>query len=155
MSDIRQAFENTLVQYRDCWARLDFDGLRALWDTDEAAPLYVAEEAPAPLFDWPQIEAYWRATREATAGIRLETWNLVVRPLPEGLASAVYDLRWIGSFKGYARPIGGDLRVAALLRRRPAGWRFVHYVEAPLAPIVYLRRGYERFAASPPPRETR
>lgn len=155
MNDIRQDIENILTRYRDCWSRLDFEGLRALWDTDAAAPLYVAEEAPAPLVDWPQIDAYWLATQRATRSIRLETWNLVVRALPEGIASACYDLRWIGQFEGYARPIGGDLRVSALFRLKAGGWRFFHYVEAPLAPIVYFRRGYERFAAAPPPQEPR
>jgi hypothetical protein len=36
--------------------------------------------------------------------------NLVVRELPEGLASACYDMRWIGEFTGYAAP---DRRRAA------------------------------------------
>jgi hypothetical protein len=155
MSDIFQAVENTLDAYRDCWSRLDFDGLRGLWDTDEPAPLYVPEESPVPLLDWPGIEAYWAATRGATRRIRMETWNLVVRGLPEGLASACYDMRWVGDFSGYARPIGGDLRVSALFRSKPDGWRFIHYVEAPLAPIAYFRRSYERFAEAPPPKDAR
>lgn len=39
--DIRrltQEIEITLEVYRDCWARLDFAGLRQLWDSDEAEP---------------------------------------------------------------------------------------------------------------------
>jgi hypothetical protein len=154
MSDIAQAIENTLERYRDCWSRLDFDELRGLWDTDEPAPLYIPEESSAALFEWPQIDAYWAATRKATRSIRIETWNLVVRELPEGLASACYDMRWSGEFTGYARPIGGELRVSALFRARPGGWRFIHYVEAPLAPIAYFKRSYERFAQAPPPKDT-
>ena len=144
-----------MARYRECWAQLDFAGLRQLWDDGEPAPVYIAEEAPAPLLDWDAIEAYWGATRGATRSLRIETWNLVVRELPEGLASAVYDMRWIGDFTGYPRPIGGDLRVSALFRARPRGWRFIHYVEAPLAPIAYFKRSYERFAAAPPPHEPR
>lgn len=155
MGNIKQEIENTLERYRDCWSRLDFEGLRGLWDVDEPAPLYIPEESPAPLTSWPRIEAYWAATRSATRSIRIETWNLVARELPEGLASACYDMRWIGEFAGYARAIGGELRVSALFRPKPAGWRFVHYVEAPLAPIAYFKRGYERFAEAPPPKETR
>ncbi len=155
MSDIRQAIEITLERYRDCWSRLDFEGLRGLWDTEEPAPLYIPEESPAPLLDWARIEAYWTATRAATRGIRIETWNLVARELPEGLASACYDMRWVGEFAGYARPIGGELRVSALFRARPGGWRFIQYVEAPLAPIAYFKRGYERFAEAPPAKESR
>ena len=154
MSDISQALEITLKRYRDCWSRLDFEGLRGLWDVGEHAPLYIPEESPAPLFDWPQIDSYWAATRRATRSIRIETWNLVARELPEGLASACYDMRWLGEFAGYARPIGGELRVSALFRARPAGWLFIHYVEAPLAPIAYFKRSYERFAEAPPPKDT-
>lgn len=152
MSDIRQDIERVLADYCDCWSRLDFSGLGRWWDRNAAGLLYIAEEAPAPLFDFEGIEAYWCATRAATETIRIETWNLRARQLPEGLASAVYAMRWIGRFAGYAKPIGGELRVAALLRRRADGWRFTQYVEAPLAPIVYFRRAYERFAADPPPR---
>lgn len=155
MSDVHQDIEKVVADYRECWTRLDFGGLARLWDRESAVLLYVAEEAPAPLFDFDQIEEYWRRTRAATEAIQLETWNLVARPLPEGLASAVYDMRWIGRFTGYARPIGGELRVSALLRRGAGRWRFIQYVEAPLAPVVYLKRAYERFAAAPPPKEPR
>ena len=58
-------------------------------------------------------------------------------------------MRWIGEFAAYARPIGGDTRVAAIFRRRDRAWRFIQHVEAPLAPIVYFRRSCESFAESP------
>ena len=152
MNNILEGIERTLEAYRECWSRLDFAALRQLWDAAESRPVYLAEEIPAPLFDWNGIESYWTATRGATRCIRIETWNLTVQPLATDLASALYDMRWIGEFSGYARPIGGDLRVSALFRRRDDSWRFIQYVEAPLAPIVYFRRCYERFADSPPPR---
>jgi len=150
MSNPLEGIEKTLEQYRDCWARLDFEGLRALWDSEEPEPTYLPEEVDSPLFDWDQIEAYWAATRAATRRIRLETWNLRVREIGPGLATAVYDMRWVGDFQGHARTIGGDTRVTAIFRHRSDGWRFIHYVEAPLAPIVYIKRFYERFADSPP-----
>jgi hypothetical protein len=152
LKNIQEGIEKTLEGYRECWSRLDFAALRRLWDAAEPRPVYLAEEIPAPLFDWNEIEGYWAATRGATRSIRIETWNLSVQPLAPDLASALYEMRWIGEFSGYARPIGGDVRVSALLRRRDDGWRFIQYVEAPLAPIVYFRRCYERFADSPPPR---
>ncbi len=155
MSEVRQDIESIVADYRDCWARLDFERLRGLWDTDDAEPLYVAEEAAAPMLDWPAIEAYWRSTRAATESIRISTSNLCVRALGDRLASAVYDMRWVGRFRTHPRPIGGELRVAAMFRHKPAGWRFLHYVEAPLAPIVYFRRSYERFAEASPSQDAR
>jgi len=151
MNDLSQDIEKTLENYRECWSRLDFEGLRALWDAEEAEPTYLPEEVDRPMFDWGGIETYWEATRSATRRIRLETANLRVRLIAEDLATAVYDLRWLGEFAAYSKPIGGDTRVTAIFRRRPAGWRFIHYVEAPLAPIVYFRRLYERFGEAPPP----
>ncbi len=150
IKDLAQDIEQTIEQYRICWSRLDFDRLRSLWDPDEAAPLYLPEEVGQALIGWDAIEAYWSATRQATAAIRLETWNLHARELGPGLASAVFDMRWIGEFSGHPRPIGGDTRVAAVFRWRDGGWRFIQYVEAPLAPIVYFRHSYERFAEAPP-----
>ena len=44
---------------------------------------------------------------------------------------------------GQDKPVGGDLRVTAVFRKTPAGWRLFHYVEAPLAPIIYVRRLYQ------------
>lgn len=151
--DIRrltQEIEITLEVYRECWARLDFAGLRQLWDADEAEPTYLPEESDGPMFNWDDIERYWAATRAATRTIRLETWDLRARSIAAGLATAVYRMRWIGEFDTYRAPIGGDTRVTAILRHRPQGWRFIHYVEAPLAPIVYFKRCYEHFAVIPP-----
>lgn len=152
MDTLIQDIENTLEQYRACWSRLDFAGLRALWDTLEPEPTYLPEESASALFGWEQIETYWTATRAATRSIRIETWGLRARLIAPDLATAVYAMRWLGEFAGYARPIGGDTRVTAIFRRAAGGWRFIHYVEAPLAPIAYFRRCYERFAEAPPPR---
>ena len=51
-----------------------------------------------------------------------------------------------------ANTYGGDTRVTATFRHVDGAWRFIHYVEAPLAPIAYFKRFYERFAEAPPPR---
>lgn len=146
-----QDIDIVIKQYCHYWSCLDFAALRGLWDPLQDEPVYLAEEIPSALLDWEAIDSYWRATAEATRVIRVETANLVVRELGPDLVSALYDMRWIGEFAGYRRAIGGDLRVTALLRRRDDGWKFIQYVESPLAPIVYLKRCYERFASEPPP----
>jgi hypothetical protein len=152
MNSISREIERTLELYRTCWERLDFAGLRQLWDPDEPEPTYLAEESSSVLFGWEAIEEYWSATRAATRCIRIETWGLRTRLVAPGLATAVYEMRWVGEFAGYARPIGGDTRVTAIFRHVDGAWRFIHYVEAPLAPIAYFKRFYERFADAPPPR---
>ena len=152
MDNILQDLEITIEKYRECWSRLDFDGLRQLWDPDEAEPTYLPEESAVALFGWQQIEKYWSTTRATTRSIRIETWGMRARLIAPNLATAVYEMRWLGEFSGYPRPIGGDTRVTAVFRRSGGAWRFIHYVEAPLAPIAYFKRFYERFAEAPPPR---
>ncbi|WP_206340858.1 hypothetical protein [Marinicauda algicola] len=60
----------------------------------------------------------------------------------EGLVLGVHRMDW--SIRFTDRPaMGGDNRVAALFRHTGEGWRLSAWIEAPLAPIVYLRRLYE------------
>ena len=43
----------------------------------------------------------------------------------------------------YPKPFGGPVRISMVLRRKPEGWRAIHYVEAPLASLIQLRRAHE------------
>jgi hypothetical protein len=126
------------------WRALDFDGIRALWVRDQE-PVYIAEEA-APHLDWASLERYWAHTRTLVERMYLRIDAPAVRPLAEDHLSLVYDMHWEAHLRGELRPVGGDNRVCAVVRHTPAGPRFVQYVEAPLAPILYMRRLYERAA---------
>jgi SnoaL-like domain len=150
MNNVRQDIENTILKLASAWSRRDPAALAELWDEWEAAPIYVAEELVQPLRSHAAIRDYWTRTLQAAGFVSVEIANVEVQPLQAGLAAALFDLRWIGSFRGYEQPIGGDTRVTTILRSRGQGWRLIHYVEAPLAPIVYLRGLYEQFAARPP-----
>ena len=152
MKTLLQEIENTLEMSRDCWNRLDFAGLRQLWDPEEPEPTYLAEEALTPAFGWDEIEAYWDAAVTLNSEMQVEMHKLRVRPLSDDLATAMYELRWSCRFRNQPRRIGGDNRVTAIFRRRGGRWLFVQYVEAPLAPISYLRRFYERFGEDLPAR---
>lgn len=151
MSIIVQDIEKTIEIYERCWSALDFSGLRRLWDGDEPLPVYLPEEAPAALYGYEAIEAYWAATAKAARSMRLSTAGLKVQPLAVDLVAITYDMRWICEYGPSPNPLGGDVRVSAVLRRRNDGWRFIRYIEAPMAPLPYLRRLYEQFAAQPPP----
>lgn len=62
-----------------------------------------------------------------------------------GLAIALVDANWSTYIPGsrlYPKPFGGPVRISMVLRRAD-GWRLFHYVEAPLASIVQLRRAHE------------
>ncbi len=126
------------------WSALDFDRLKRLWDTSQT-PIYIAEEAP-PNLDWTALDAYWAATRASVVRMHVALAAPTFVLLAPGLVSAVYTMHWEAQLTGEANPVGGDNRVCATLRRGGERWLFVQYVEAPLAPIIYMRQLYERAA---------
>ena len=141
------AIHALLADLQQCWRNLNFAGIRALWDQSRA-PIYLAEEAEQVHTTWAELEAYWQATTQSIERLQMRIEALQLIALSPELISAVYKMHWNGVVRGMPRPVGGDNRVVATLRRTAAGWRFVQYVEAPLAPIVYMRKLYE-LAADP------
>ncbi len=137
------AIHDVLERKVAAWNRRDFTALRALWDT-ESDPVYVPEEALEPCVNWAALDAYWAETARASRAIHISIRDVIVRPLAPELAAVLYSMHWDFHAVGAARPVGGDLRVYAVLRRVASGWRFAQYIEAPLAAIVYLRTLYER-----------
>ncbi len=143
-----------LDRYFAAWNRYDVAAMTALWDEDEATPIYLAEESE-PRIGWPAIRAYWGIDRSASE--RLVTWrNLVAKEAAPGLAITLFDAHWSTYIPGsrlYPRPFGGPVRITAALRRKAVAggeageWRLFHYVEAPLASIVQLRQAHEAAVA--------
>ena len=139
------AIRAILAQLQHCWGSLNFSGIRRLWDQGRS-PIYLAEEAEEPHTSWAELDAYWQSTTESIERLQMRIEALQLRALSPDLISAVYKMHWDGVVRGMPRPVGGDNRVVATLRRTAGGWRFAQYVEAPLAAIVYLRKLYERAA---------
>ncbi|MEZ5499686.1 MAG: hypothetical protein R3E77_09690 [Steroidobacteraceae bacterium] len=127
------------------WNSRDFAALRALWHP-EVAPVYFAEEIDRPLLDWPAIESYWHDVRRSF--IALDTQIMDLRSLPRGenQAASLFVMRWQALMSNNQAPIAGDTRVIANLARHGNDWKITQYVEAPLAPIVYMRKLYQRIA---------
>ena len=146
MIDAADRFEilKLLSELEQAWRGLDFARIRALWDAS-SDPIYFAEEAPHPLLDWKQLQDYWDLTGRMIEkmGMQILDEPKLVALAPD-LVTAVYSMHWDAVVRGDARPMGGDNRVCATLRRTRAGWRFAQYVESPLAPIAYMRLLYER-----------
>ena len=141
-SELREALEAVIAEYERCWSSLDFDGLQKLWDPDEPEPIYVAEEALEPLVGYPAIERYWASSKAGIDRARIRTKDLQVRSIAPEVALAFFAMHWNVAMAD-GRRIGGDVRTTALLRRKPQGWRFFHYVEAPLAALVQARQASE------------
>jgi hypothetical protein len=143
-TDARAEILDRFASLERAWCRLDFVAVRALWDTT-ADPIYFAEESAGAKLSWADLDAYWSLTARAIdrMGMRI-VGEPELRQIAPGMVSAIYEMHWDALVRGEQRAIGGDNRVCATLRRTAAGWKFAQYVEAPLAPITYLRRLYEQ-----------
>ena len=127
------------------WNSQDFASVLELWDRDDPEPFYLAEERDDWLIGWAELEAYLDppVPSPVVEAIREKMSNIRVKPLTEDLAIAVWDMHFEMKMRGQA-PIGEDVRVTAALRKRPAGWRYIYYAEAPQTTLVYMRKLFER-----------
>ena len=129
------------------WNSGDMAGMAALWDADHPDPVYQAEEEDALARGWPALQDYWRRTQALNARVAVRYAEIGVTPLADDLALAHWRMHWDIALSGQAKPIGGDNRIFAVARRTAQGWRMVAYIEAPLAPLTYIRRLYESQAS--------
>ncbi len=123
---------------------MELASIENLWDPACDEPIYVPEESTEPLLDWAAIRSYWLDTTQSIERLHMRTWDLTVRPVGEEFVSALYQMHWDARMQSTGTSIGGRNRVSAILRRTPEGPRFLHYVEAPLAPMLYMQWLYER-----------
>ncbi len=123
----------------------DFAAVRALWVEGLPRPFYLAEEHDQIMDSWDKVENYWRLTSQSLTHLRARFVPRSSVPLDAVLQLVGFELAWIASV-GSEAPLAGTLRAAAVCERRPAGWRLRAWIEAPLAPIVYVRQLYQRVA---------
>jgi hypothetical protein len=144
MSPLEQEIHALAGRYYERFGAMDFAAMRELWDPAEAEPTYLAEEIGEFLHDFGAIEAYWAATRAGISRLASRHWNVRAHLIAPDLASATWHMHWNALIVGREKPVGGDVRVTATLRRVAQGWRLIHYVEAPMAPILYVQKLYEQ-----------
>jgi hypothetical protein len=135
-----------LEAYVETWNSGRVSGLRRFWDLQHPEPVYVAEEQEA-LSGWPAIEAYWAALDGLK--VRVTTGVLQLSRLTPEVILAHYPMHWRIDFDEHphwTRPIGGHVRVSVIFVQRAEGWKILHYIEAPFAPAVQVRKWLERDA---------
>jgi hypothetical protein len=145
MSTLQEDIQAVFDSYVAHWNNYEADAMAAFWDRDEPDPIYVAEEID-PLRGWDALEAYWRGAVPNTTEHLITIRDLTVREIAPGVAHAFWQMGWNVYFSTerlYAKPIGGEVRATALLREKPDGWKFFHWIEAPLASLIQLKRAHE------------
>jgi hypothetical protein len=140
---LRTAVEKLLAEVAARWRTLDTPALESLWDHGHP-PLYVAEESTEIHTSFESLRAYWTAARDSTLKMGLRLGRPEIVPLGADLVTAMYPLHWECVLKGQTTPIGGDNRAFSVLRHVDGQWRFTQYIEAPLAPLVYMQHLYEQ-----------
>lgn len=150
MSDLTEDIAALIRQYVSYSEGMDFVGKKAMWDADDPAPLLMPEEAHAPLVGWDAINAYWSKSRVIMESLKSQTANHRAREIDDGIALATYDMRWIATMAGpkntTRKPISADVRVTALLRKKPEGWRIFHLMEGPIDLMAMTREAYSQKA---------
>ena len=148
MSGEERAVIATIRQYVACAKTMDFAGRKALWDADEGLPILCPEEATEPLIGWDALDAYWSKSRVTMADLKALATNFTITLLADDIALATYDNRWIAHMAGPTKEpaISADVRMNALLRKKPEGWRYFQLVEGPVDLMTMARQAARRSA---------
>ncbi len=140
---IQQAAES----FWRAWSERDASGIRAWWDMDDEECSYLPAESERRLIGPESVTEFISSTIEAFQTIRMRPRSIHPRRLNDRLGCLFAELDWGFLRDPAAEPMGGSVRISGVLRRTEAGWRLCHYAEAPLAPLVELRRFYQAVAA--------
>ena len=144
-SDLQREVAEVIHETAEKWNSQDFSTVLELWDKDEPVPFYLAEERDEWLVGWEELNGYLDPPRPSPViqGIREEMSNIRVRPIGPDLAIAIWDMHFEMKMIG-KKPIGEDIRVNAVLRKKPEGWRYIHWAEAPMTAMMYMEKLFQQ-----------
>jgi hypothetical protein len=127
------------------WNSQNYASVLDLWDPDEPTPFYLAEEQDDWFIGWERLRSYLAPPRPSPAvqGIREEMRDIHVKQIGPDLAIAAWWLHFEMKIIGRP-PIGEEVRVSAVLRKTPAGWRYIHWAESPMTGVMYFQKLMER-----------
>jgi ketosteroid isomerase-like protein len=144
----RQQIADVVEQYRVGWARMDVERLKAIWDQDYDAILYIPAEAAQPIREWAGVEDYFQQVAGFFARVKtMQLTDLAVDVFGE-VAYAFCNFHFEADVDFQSEPWGVNGRNTFILRRKADGWRVIHYHESrpylPEARGEPLRQGAPR-----------
>ena len=136
----------------EVWNTQDFRKVLDLWDQDEEVPFYLAEEQERWFLGWEPLRAYLAPPfpNPVLEALREEMYDISVKLIADDLAIAVWYMHFEMKMRGRSA-LGEEIRMSAVLRKKPEGWRFIHWAESPLTPTAYIDKlrekevDYEKF----------
>ncbi len=144
--EVAAAIEKIVLQWAHHWNNSSWMRIQDAWDPDEEAPYYLGEEREEWLIGREGLESYFnppRIVRSLMGAVNMVPYRLRVRLVSSDIAIVIWENHLDMDIKGRP-PISDNFRANAVLRKKPEGWMFIHYAEAPLAPLLYLEHLYRK-----------
>ena len=144
--EVADDIEKIILKWAYNWNNTKWMKIQDLWDPDEEAPYYLGEEREEWLIGRAGLESYFnppRIVRSLMGGVNMVPYRLRVRLVADDIAIVTWENKLDMDIRGRP-PIGDNFRANAVFRKKPEGWMFIHYAEAPLAPLPYLEHLYRR-----------
>lgn len=143
---VAAAIEARVLQWAENWNTSSWSEIQYMWDPAEVAPYYLGEERDRWLIGREGLESYFNPPPIARAimdKVYMLPYRLRVRLVSDNIAIATWENQLDMSIKGRP-PINDNFRANAVFRKTDDGWMFIHYAEAPLAPLTYLEHLYRK-----------
>ena len=146
--EVEAAVTAVVYETAERWNSQDFSSVLELWDQNEPFPTYLAEEQAQWFVGWDRLRDYLDppAANPIIEVLREEMSKIQVNQIAPDLAIAIWEMHFEMKVRG-SNPIGEDVRVSAVLRNTPEGWRYIHWVESPKATMVYIEDLFEQGVA--------
>lgn len=147
--EVAAAIESIVLEWGRNWSTSNWSAIYDMWDPDEEAPYYLGEERPRWLIGREGLKSYFNPPeilRTIMGGVIMTPYRLRVRLVADDIAIVIWENKLDMDIRGRP-PISDNFRANAVLRKKADGWRFIHYAEAPLAPLAYLEHLYRKAVA--------
>ena len=146
--EVEAAVTAVVYETAERWNSQDFSSVLELWDQNEPFPTYLAEEQAQWFVGWNRLRDYLDppAPNPIIEVLREEMSKIQVNQIAPDLAIAIWEMHFEMKVRG-SNPIGEDVRVSAVLRNTPEGWRYIHWVESPKATMVYIENLFQQGVA--------
>jgi hypothetical protein len=144
--EVAEAIEAIVFEWAGHFNNGDWVLIETQWDPDEEAPYYLGEERDRWLIGREGLHSYFNPpafVRSLMDRVYVLPYRLRVRQVGDDIAIAIWENRL--DFKVKGRPaVNDNYRVNAVFRKKPEGWMFIHYAEAPMAPLTYVEHLYRK-----------